>query len=93
MLSGAFPCYLYVVGQRVEQRDPLAEHPQQSDYAVAWTGDDSALTPKVRRLPDMPLPVAQAYEWLRLLLNRPSESGLNAVRLDRLAQDIPQARG
>jgi SAM-dependent methyltransferase len=93
MLSGAFPCYLYVVGQRVEQRDPLAEHPQQSDYAAAWTGDDSALTPKVRRLPDMPLPVAQAYEWLRLLLNRPSESGLNAVRLERLAQDIPQARG
>jgi SAM-dependent methyltransferase len=92
MLSGAFPCYLYVVGQRVEQRDPLAEHPQQSDYAAAWTGDDSALTPKVRRLPDMPLPVAQAYEWLRLLLNRPSESGLNAVRLERLAQDVPQAR-
>jgi SAM-dependent methyltransferase len=83
-LSGAFPCYLYVIGERLDDRDPLRTYPQQSDYSVAWSENGSSLTHRARRLPTMPLPVMQAYEWLRLLLDRPSASGLRSVRLPQL---------
>ena len=91
MLSGAFPSYLYVIGQRVDDREPLATHPQQSDYDAAWSQDDSALVSRVRRLPDMPIPVSQAYEWLRLALNLPSESGLRPVKLAEISRGLPQS--
>jgi hypothetical protein len=84
-LSGAFPCYLYVVAERIADRDPLGVHPQQSDYTTAWSKTGSALLPSLGKLPSMPLPVLQGYEWMRLLLNRPSESGLQPVTLANLA--------
>ena len=80
-LSGAFPCYLYVVGQRVDDRPPLGRHPQQSDYSAAWSANGSTLSHRPRRLPSLPLPVMQGVEWLRLLLDRPSASGLHSVQL------------
>jgi hypothetical protein len=83
-LSGAFPCLLYVVAERLDDRQPLAEHPQQSDYTVAWNGEGAELKPRSRRLPGMPVPGLNALEWARLVFHRPSRSGLHAIRLDQL---------
>lgn len=85
-LSGAFPSLLYVCAQRVSSADPLDAPPQQSDYSAVWSADDGTrIDGTTRRLPNVPVPVLQAVEWTRLLLGRPSRSGLHPVVLAQLA--------
>ena len=83
-LSGGFPSLLYVVGRRIDDGDALDVFPQQSDYAASWEEPVRPAAPRLRRLPGSPAPVRDAGDWLRLLANRPTTSGLRPVKLAEL---------
>ena len=91
-LSGAFPSQLYVIGKRLDDREPLGTPPQQSDYVATWEAPQTRWTPQVSRIPDLPAPVVHARQWLNLFARRTDDTRLHAVRLDDLAREASSAR-
>jgi hypothetical protein len=65
------PTLIYVRARRLDDRPPLAEPPQESDYAAAWAGGSAAPMPRrgtqlVRRLLRRSAPDPAFLERVRL---------------------------
>jgi len=97
-VSGTWPSLLYILAERLDAREVLQEHPQQSDYRSAWSEADVSkvlrrngpvLPTQFKRLWDS-FPLQQARDWLSVVSGR--DPSLRPVRLSRLC-DLPVRMG
>ena len=75
-LMSATPAYLYVLGRKLDARQPFSHPPYQSDYVAIWEGEDTALkrssiskskAANIRNFVKLLIP-KKAKHWLRQTL-------------------------
>ena len=97
-LSDPWPAYMYVMGRRLDDREPLRHWPQQSDYATVWSGGELARPVGVEaRFRDrLPTPARRAFEAIRAataLTGRTTEpSDFRSAEMTAIVRDVLQAR-